>query len=57
MASPDSTGGGGTHFEARVVAYYLAAAQGHDFGTGNVLPLLKNLNSATPMGKSFEADS
>lgn len=25
MASPDSTGGGGTHFEARVVAYYLAA--------------------------------
>ncbi len=26
MASPDSTGGGGTHFEARVVAYYLAAA-------------------------------
>lgn len=26
MASPDSTGGGGTHFEARLVAYYLAAA-------------------------------
>ncbi len=25
MAAPDSTGGGGTHFEARVVAYYLAA--------------------------------
>lgn len=25
MASPDSTGGGGTHFESRVVAYYLAA--------------------------------
>ena len=25
MASPDSTGGGGTHFEARVVAYYFAA--------------------------------
>ena len=25
MASPYSTGGGGTHFEARVVAYYLAA--------------------------------
>lgn len=25
MASPDSTGGGGTHFEARVIAYYLAA--------------------------------
>jgi len=26
MASPYSTGGGGTHFEARVVASYLAAA-------------------------------
>lgn len=25
MASPESTGGGGIHFEARVVAYYLAA--------------------------------
>ncbi len=25
MASPDSTGGGGIHFEARVVAYYLTA--------------------------------
>lgn len=25
MASPDSTGGGGTHFESRVVAYYLTA--------------------------------
>lgn len=26
MSNPYSTGGGGTHFEARVVAYYLAAA-------------------------------
>lgn len=25
MASPYSTGGGGVHFEAKVVAYYLAA--------------------------------
>ncbi|MHB8772429.1 MAG: hypothetical protein ACYC7J_15650 [Syntrophales bacterium] len=25
MASPNSTGGGGSHFESRVVAYYLAA--------------------------------
>jgi hypothetical protein len=34
MASPYSTGGGGTHFEARVVAYYLAAILGESPARG-----------------------